>query len=199
MNDNVDNRRRFFRIVDALGVSYRVMTDTEVGVQKNDEDADETDQQFVDTFSVMNGFNQSIQESLEKIESRDADTAKAIASINKKVDALLMMLELDSLITQRACHKVEEASISASGIAFPVEEPLDADVSLALDLLLRPSSKHVNAIGKVVSCEQLSDEPLYYLRVEFTEMTHKDKETLIQHIVQRQGALLRALRDELEE
>lgn len=106
-----------------------------------------------------------------------------------------MMLELDSLITQRACHRVEEASISASGIAFPIAEKLNENTVLALDLLLRPSAKNITAIGRVISCESLSDDPLYYLRVEFTEMTTPDKETLIQHIVQRQGALLRSLRD----
>jgi hypothetical protein len=193
-----DNRRRFFRITDALGVSYKVMTETEMAAN-NEEGDDAVVRPFVDTFSVMKNYNDVLNTSLENIKTRDPDTATAIEQLNKKFDALLMMLELDSLITQRACHRVEEASISASGIAFPIEESLEPDVFLALDLLLRPSSKHVNVIGKVISCEKLTEDSHYYLRVEFTEMSDKDRETLIQHIVQRQGTLLRALKDEVDD
>lgn len=197
MDNNESNRRRFFRIVDALGVSYKVMSEKEVAATSDDES--DAVNPFVDTFSVMKGYNELLESSLENIKARDPDTATAIEQLNKKFDALLMMLELDSLITQRACHKVEEASISASGIAFPVEEALEPNMFLALDLLLRPSSNHIGAVGKIISCDKLSEESLYYLRVEFTEMTDKDRETLIQHIVQRQGALLRSLRDDIDE
>jgi hypothetical protein len=197
MKSNESNRRRFFRIVDALGVSYKVMTEAEVS--GSDQETGEVSKQFVDTFSVMKNYNNVLNEALEKIQPRDPDTAVAIEQLNKKFDALLMMLELDSLITQRACHQVAEASISASGIAFPVEESLEPGMFLALELLLRPSSKHVGAIGRVIACDKLSDDDVFYLRVEFIEMTDKDKEVLIQHIVQRQGALLRALKDDVDE
>ncbi|MFT5117640.1 MAG: hypothetical protein ACI9NY_001171 [Kiritimatiellia bacterium] len=193
MKESGDNRRRFFRIIDALGVSYRVMSGKESTANS---DEDEGAVQFVDTLSVMNDYNTLIQSSLEKIKTKDEHAAIAIEQLNKKVDTILMMLELDSLITQRACHRVEEASISASGIAFPIEESLQSNTYLALDLLLRPSSKHVNAVGKVIACDRLSAESLYYLRVEFTEMMDKDREILIQHIVQRQGTLLRALKSD---
>ena len=198
MNSNESNRRRFFRIVDALGVSYKVMTEAELA-SGGKEETDQVPKQFVDTFSVMKNYNEVLNEALANIQPRDPDTATAIEQINKKFDALLMMLELDNLITQRACHKVAEASISASGIAFPVDEKLESGMFLALELLLRPSSKHVCAVGKVIACDSLSDDGLFYLRVEFIEMTLKDKEVLIQHIVQRQGALLRALKDEIGE
>lgn len=197
MNNNESNRRRFFRIVDALGVSYKVMTEAEVS--GSEQGSDEASKQFVDTFSVMQNYNNVLNETLEKIQPRDPDTVIAIEQLNKKFDALLMMLELDSLITQRACHKVAEASISASGIAFPVDEQLEPDMFLALELLLRPSSKHVSAVGRVIACDKLSDDDVFYLRVEFIEMTDKDKEVLIQHIVQRQGALLRALKEDIDE
>jgi hypothetical protein len=197
MSNKESNRRRFFRIVDALGVSYKVMTDAEIS--EGDLASGEVSKQFVDTFSVMQNYNNILNETLEKIQPRDPDTVTAIEQLNKKFDALLMMLELDSLITQRACHQISEASISASGIAFPIEEQLEPNMFLALELLLRPSSKHVSAVGKVIACDKLSDDNVFYLRVEFVEMTDKDKEILIQHIVQRQGALLRALKEDVDE
>lgn len=198
MNNDANNRRRFFRIVDEVGVSYRVLSQTECDA-KGDES--ESVSHYVDTMSVMHKYSEDIGAALERLEKTSPDTALVLDCLNKKVDAFLMMLELDNLVTQRACHRVEEASISASGIAFPVPEQVTPDSMLVLDLLLRPSSNHVNAMGRVISCEALSsaDSELgYYLRVEFIDMNDKDRETLIQHIVQRQGALLRALRDEME-
>lgn len=202
MSDSGDNRRRFFRIVDSVGVSYQILTETEAQTQQDNHSEDEPDTKpFVDTLSVMNTYNTIIQESLEEIKEKDEATATAIEQLNKKMDALLMMLELDSLITRNACHKVEEASLSASGIAFSVDEPLSPETCLALDLLLKPSAVHVNAIGKVISSETLTTESgdtAYYIRVDFTEINDADREKLIQHIVQRQGVLLRAMREEMD-
>ncbi len=194
MENNEPNRRRFFRIVDALGVSYKVMSEAEMAVSNDEGSAPSP---FVDTCSIMKGYNEQLTQALEAVATKDPDTACAIEQINKKFDALLMMLELDSLISSKTCHKVEEASISASGIAFPVEETLEPETLLALDLVLRPSSKRISAVGRVVSCSPLSDGDLFYLRVDFNDMSKKDRETLIQHIVQRQGSLLRELREEL--
>lgn len=190
------NRRRFFRIVDALGVSYRVISDKEAQLKvRSDQDSESG---FVDAFSLMSNYNKEIQESLDDLNDRDPAAASAIETLNRKVDAMLMMLELDSLITQKVDHRIEQASISASGLAFPVEEKLEPHTRLALDLLLKPSSQHVEAIGRVVACDSLREKGQYYLRVEFVEMNDQDKERLIQHIVQRQGALLRALKSEMD-
>lgn len=214
---NVDNRRRFFRIVDSLGVAYRVVSEKEIAESTNsaakDEVSSESSQgageqeasRFIDTYSLMNTYNQAIKDALGDLETAHPEAAIAIDHLNKKVDTILMMLELDSLMMQTAPHRVEQASISASGIAFPVDEQLAPNTCLALDLLLKPSIQHVTAIGKVIACDSLpsgstdSDDLPYYLRVEFTEMSHKDRESLIQHIVQRQGALLRALKNEMDD
>ncbi len=199
MNNDANNRRRFFRIVDEVGVSYRVLSEAERDAQQ---DQSEGTSHYVDKLSVMHKYNEEMNVVLERLQTSNPDAATAIDCLNKKLDAFLMMLELDNLITQRACHRVEEASISASGIAFPVGEQVAQASILVLDLLLRPSSNHVNAMGRVISCDALSDadsELGYYLRVEFMDMNEKDREILIQHIVQRQGALLRALRDQMDQ
>jgi len=182
-----DNRRRYFRIVDSLGVSYRVIV-----AEKEGEDDPE---KCIDTLDILNHHNSLIQEQLRVVEDTSPELATLASQLNKKIDAILMMLELDSLMTHHACHRIDEASISASGIAFPIEESLAPNTALELDLLLRPSSKHVVTVGQVVSCDKVTDTNTYYLRVDFTDMTDTHRETLIQHIVQRQGVLLRTLKD----
>jgi len=187
MSKAADNRRRYFRIVDSLGVSYRVILPEKKGAEGELE-------KRIDTVSVLNHHNMLIQEQLKVVESQSPDMAKLASQLNQKIDAILMMLELDNLMAQHACHRIDQASISASGVAFPIEEALAPNTMLELDLLLRPSAKHVVAIGQVIACDRMSDTDTYYLRVDFTEMTDASRETLIQHIVQRQGVLLRALK-----
>jgi len=187
MSKAADNRRRYFRIVDSLGVSYRVILPEKKGAECGLE-------KRIDTVSVLNHHNTLIQEQLKVVESQSPDMAKLASQLNQKIDAILMMLELDNLMAQHACHRIDQASISASGVAFPIEEALAPNTMLELDLLLRPSAKHVVAIGQVIACDRMSDTDTYYLRVDFTEMTDASRETLIQHIVQRQGVLLRALK-----
>lgn len=189
MSNSQDNRRRYFRIVDALGVSYRVI---------NTNDVDDESAKRIDTMSVLNHHNTLIHEQIARVEPSNPDIAMLATQLNKKIDAILMMLELDNLMSQHACHRIDQASISASGIAFPINEPLAPNTLLELDLLLRPSAKHVVALGQVIACEEMSEPGNYYLRVDFTEMTEPNRETLIQHIVQRQGVLLRALKGEEE-
>ena len=196
-NNEQKNRRRFFRIVDALGVAYRVISDKEAKLKVKAGQDDKYD--FIDAFSLMTNYNQQIKGSLDSLKVRDVDAAEAIDTLNRKVDAILMMLELDSLITQKASHRIEQASISASGLAFPVEQRLEPHTRLSLDLLLKPSSQHVEAIGRVVACDPLREQGQFYLRVEFLEMSDQHRERLIQHIVQRQGALLRALKSEIDD
>ncbi|EGG94006.1 hypothetical protein IMCC1989_460 [gamma proteobacterium IMCC1989] len=186
-----DNRRRYFRIVDSLGVSYRVIVD-----EHND---DEDPEKRIDTLSILSHHNILIQEQIDVVKSLSPEMAKLGSQLNQKIDAILMMLELDNLMSQHACHRIDQASLSASGVAFPVEEMLVPNTLLELDLLLRPSSKHVVVIGRVIACDRMHDTDTYFLRIEFTEMTDSNRETLIQHIVQRQGVLLRALKGSEEE
>jgi hypothetical protein len=170
-------------------VSYRIVK----ADQHNGDDAEA--EESINTLSILNHHNTLIQTQLEAIESKNPETAALISQLNQKIDAILLMLELGNLMSQHACHRVDEASISASGIACPIDEPLAPNDFIELDLLLRPSAKHVVAIGQIVSCERIPNDSAYYLRVEFTEMTDNNREKLIQHIVQRQGVLLRTLKD----
>ena len=196
MNKQSDNRRRFFRIVDALGVAYRVVNGQQARLG---EQSAMPESGFINTQQLVQGYDSIIKDSLVSLQARDPSAAMAIDQLNKKVDTLLRMLELDNLLVQYPSHHVEQASISASGIAFPAEEKIPLQSTLALDLILRPSSQHIKAIGRVVACDSLREMSQYYLRVEFIEISEPDRERLIQHIVQRQGALLRALKNEIDD
>ena len=181
------DRRRFFRITDAIGVSYRQLASGEEG---DSGEAHGTD--------LIRHYDQAISVGLAQVQQQDSAAGQVLELLNHKLNAILNLLEVDSLTTQRASMvNVEEASISACGIAFPVKQAIAADTHLAMSLYLKPGNHELQITGRVVDCAAIADN-VFYLRVEFSEMNNEHREKLIQHIVQRQGSLLRSLREQLD-
>ena len=186
MNDNAD-RRRFFRITDTLGVAYRV-------ISAEEQSSDELQSQSLDVHGLIAHYSDIINHSAITLESQDPALSQAIDALNKKLDCIISQLELKNLLSSQVPHQLLEVNISACGIAFIIDEALKSGEVLALELFFKPEELHVLAKGRVVDCE-MGEDGNYYLRVEFLEIPQADQERLIQYIVQRQGALLRSLRD----
>lgn len=184
MSQDDSDRRRFFRITDRLGVSYRVLEPSEIN--------DDLPSTIARATHLIAGYNQVIEDSLAALSDQPA-VAAAIDALNKKLDCMLSQIELDNVMVQKMAHKMCEVNISACGMAFIIDESLQSNDILHLDLFFKPDDLHVVAKGRVIDCEPA--EQAYYLRIEFVEMSQTDQERLIQHIVQRQGMLLRSLRD----
>jgi len=189
-----DDRRRFFRITDAIGVSYALIKDG----QENSEEGVAPVEKGVNVNQLLESHNLAVQSALDDLESTSSVAANAIAALNKKLDIIVSLIGLDNLAAGMFKHSTQEASISACGIAFPVDESMSSDVKINLTLFLETSGEQVAAVGRVIDCQSLDEEGLYYLRVEFIEMKDNDREKLIQHIMQRQGTLLRSLKEQFE-
>ncbi len=189
-----DDRRRFFRITDAIGVAYEVIDEAETKASPNDPEV----KTELNIQALLNQHSEEINSIILALGNEQPLVAKAVAALNKKIDTLLQFSELDSLASHQHFQSVEEASISACGIAFPINESLDVGKKLNLTLYLKPSEENIHAVGQVIDCKHLIDND-HYLRVEFTDMSDSYRESLIQHIVQRQGALLKSLREQLDD
>lgn len=187
------NRRRFFRITDAIHVAYEII-DEATTLEAFAAGHNET---MIDAVAFINQHNESISQTLSELSESSPVAAKAITALNDKINTLLTLLELDNIIIQKKLQRVESASVSACGIAFPIADTIAAGQRLKLMMRLEPSNIKLNTIGCVIDCNVLGEE--YYLRVEFVEMSDVDREHLIQHIMQRQGALLKSLREQVDD
>lgn len=179
-----DERRRFFRINDTLGVSCQLLSDKEL-------EAVEAGVALcpVDTFSLIAGYDEKISEYLTELRQRDDVAAKLMEVINKKLDVALNQLEVESRTLQGISHRMKEVSISACGIAFIHDEPLATDAIVSLNLVLKPSNQYIVTYGRVVGSDLCKGG--FYARINFQNMEVSDQEMLIQHLVQRQGVQLR--------
>ena len=84
------------------------------------------------------------------------------------------------------------ASISGCGMAFHCREPLAVETRLRVSVALKPSQIVVAFNARVVSCERVSEIPAkdYLLRISIDENCTAAREQLVQHVVQRQSALI---------
>ncbi|MGI1679760.1 MAG: PilZ domain-containing protein [Cellvibrionaceae bacterium] len=178
-------RRRFFRINDTVGVAYRILSQDEVDSQ------DSGKNQQANVFGIINDYEIEISDLLVKLRGTDPLLEEVLSAINKKINGVIDHLEMENRLIQRLAHKSHEVNISACGIAFMADNQLQVGQSLSLDIVLHPSERHVFTFGRVVGVESSEDERSCYVRLNFYNMSSNAQETLIQHIVQRQGALLR--------
>ncbi len=183
------DRRRYFRINDTLGVAYRVLTESEV--------AEETDssERPVDARNIIAAYDTKIEHLLSQLRATDPVVSELIEIFNQQFNCILDQLNLESDLVQRIAHKVQEVNISACGMAFVVDETLEPGSLLSLDLLLLPANLHVFTRGIVLDSTAVAAGEGYHVRLEFSGMESQDQEVLIQHIVQRQSHLIRALRE----
>lgn len=177
-----EERRRFFRIIDAVSITYRQL----------DEPSSSSDQG--PPRDLISKYNDGIKKMLGDMYKAEPDTAKVLDLLNKKLDLFFSLVEVSDQGHGEEVLDIEEASLSACGIAFAVNESFKPDTRLLLKLFLKPSNDEVEAEGRVISCQPIGNAQDNYLRVEFSEMHYQGREKLIQHIVQRQGAMLKNLR-----
>ncbi|MBX2808940.1 MAG: PilZ domain-containing protein [Cellvibrionaceae bacterium] len=186
--DTKQDRRRFFRIIDAIAVRY----------QQLDDAANPVTGQGDKTEDLISQYNQSIQQALAALHQQQPALAELVALLNKKVDLFASLAALEYRSAANDVRDIEAASLSACGIAFPVSQHFPVGALLSLTLFLKPSDVEIEAQGRVISCRAIGGEQTHYLRVEFTEIYHQGREKLIQHIVLRQGVMLKELREQME-
>ncbi|MCU7795702.1 MAG: PilZ domain-containing protein [Candidatus Thiodiazotropha sp. (ex Semelilucina semeliformis)] len=190
-----DERREFFRIDDAIQVSYSV-------IQAADLPASIDDRLQDDRFSVMTrmqAISQHLSAPLHRIEQRDPDVADYLKALDEKINLLgqSFLAEENELLGQPS----RSVNLSAGGLAMDIVEPLAMGDMVEIKLLLLPSYTGVLAYGEVVGVDTSPEgDPSYphHVRINFTLIRNSDQDALIRHIMRRQGEMLRQRREQQE-
>lgn len=183
-------RRRFFRIDDSIGVAYRVLTDDELETQLDG------DIRPVDSLNLIASLDTKISNLCGQLHARDPLVAELIETLSAKVSSVINQLELDSHLVKRVAYKVHEVNISACGMAFFTEDDLVVDQVISLEMSLKPGNHLVQCYATILSSDYVAETAQNYVRMDFANMSEHDQEILIQHIVRRQGHQLREARVE---
>lgn len=187
-----DERRRYFRIDDALGVYCRKLSPEEVSgfAARAAEHGG--------NFDFASNFDNRIQTLLDSCRIQTPIAAELLDLINKKLNFVIQQMDVDSEILQNIAYQLKQVNVSACGLAFVSEQRFDRGDMVQLDLLLKPGDLHVVSMAEVIACEQLESQPgeeqQFFLRLNFREINNNDQELLIQHVVKRQSNQLKERR-----
>lgn len=179
-------RRKYYRINDVVLLRYERFSESrEPGASVGGSGSLE-----VNTGSLLAEIDRELNNSINAIWRENPLLAQALGLLNRKVSVLgaqaLGYEEPDA-------HSYDDAMVNLSGcgIAFEARQAIDIGERLRLSVILRPSQVTLSIAGTVVGCEQrLSSSAMpFWIRVDFDE-DPMAQEQLIQHVVQKQGALL---------
>lgn len=188
---NLDNeRRRYFRVTDLVGIHYRFLSE-------NERDRVSMDQQ-TSLQAVMGQLENEITTVLQSVKSSNPDIYHVLDLFNQKINLAfghgIADQNLESGTSIRAC----QVNISACGIAFPVPEAAPLNQYVELDLTLFPSNLRMQLVAAVIACEEYDDQSndnRYLIRADFVNISDTDQEILVQHVIKRQSQLLKEQRE----
>lgn len=176
-------KRRYFRINDQVGLSYRVLNSDD---QNNDAACVE-----VTAAHLLNRIDREFNQLINALWLESPTAAKAIGLLNRKIEVLAdEVIPHDENSLREKDQQEVNVNISGCGIGFHADQPEPTGQQLELYLTLKPSNAHLRLTGTVVGCdkdEELTSKP-YWLRVDFDEHDVDAREQLIQHIMKRQFA-----------
>lgn len=177
------DRRRFFRISDQIGISYRVLDDVELS------QVESLGKPIAD-LPLLTQYDNKISELLKELGETNPVLAELLDTMDKKFNCVIQQLELESSIARNLVHGVREVNISACGLALDLDERLPERAVVELQLSLQSKQALISCYGVVVEVAHLQESDEYHTRIDYCGMTTRDQESLIQHIVQRQSQLL---------
>jgi hypothetical protein len=197
LNHKRGERREFFRIDDSLSLSYRQIPahSLPAAIERLENEVDSD-------FAVLSGLTAVTQEmtgTLHKIEPSHPEIAAYLKALDKKIGILGRALLTQS--TELLSQPTQSVNLSASGISFQASRFVEPGSILELKILLMPSYAGILCFAEVVGCDGVEADPAgraHRLRTNFLNIRGRDRDVLIQHVIQKQGAQLRKARAALE-
>ena len=180
------NRRSYFRIDDRLGVSYQILEPLEFQHRQQEHRLMRLQDH------KQRQLEQKIGSGIRAVEIRYPYLGEILGLLNQKIEQIghkggeLNQTETDVI-------EPRPVNISASGIAFFQDSPLEHNSALELLLTLSPDNVQLKLFGLVVDCtaQKSAEIEHYKIGVEFEYLVEEDREELVQYIMRQQNIALR--------
>lgn len=183
-----EERRRYFRITDMIGIAYEVMS---ADGQDGQHDTLGQQGQIANLLDDIEAIDTEILLELEHLAGANPAVTRLIRLFNQKLERVINHVLVDNQLVTRLAQRLKEVSISACGMAFPSEDAAEVGTTLHMELTLYPSKETLQTQARVVACDSGADHGSFYWRVDFFNMRKDHQEVLIQHIVRAQSRQLK--------
>lgn len=188
----MSERRQYFRINDMVSLQYSVIDqeayDNEIVNLDNNQHA------MLNMLNTLNVLDSKLLLLVEQLRTENPTIAEAMNTLNKKVLIMgNMMSNTDN--DAYAINEIIEVNISANGIAFYANKPLEIDTLLKLELVLMPEYHYCVVYGRVLKQDNEDNENPFNVSIEFEGISEADKEKIIQHVMKKQSEQLRSQKE----
>lgn len=177
-----EDRRQFYRVTDRVALRY---------TRLRDEAAVASARERLSLHHRLAALDRELAHELSALAEQSPRTYHVAKLINEKLAMVMSALNLKEYPDDATLNPLD-INISASGLAFEVDEWVKAGERLRIDLLFFPEAEHFSAIVKVLSSDTI--EGGYRLRTDFEELPESDRERLVRHILSVQSRSLRQRR-----
>lgn len=183
-----DERRHHYRIDDDVYLEYLVL-----GADEGRDAVGEFEGQRDTHFNPLNQLqaitirNRGL---LESIRQQWPDVGQYLTCVDERIQLLAHAIAQDQVGVPIVPN--ESVNLSAGGLSFASEQPLEPEALLEFSIIIVPSYLHIYALGKVVychtqTCSADSSYP-YRIGVEFTHLHSADRDALMRHVQDKQAA-----------
>jgi len=186
----MDDRRRYFRIHDNVSLKYRVVQNIDIDTEiKRTEHEEKNIAELKTAFNCIEAKIMSKMEHLEEV-------SPLIADILGLYDIKLSLLKNMIMHTEdheSSIAETQKVNLSASGISFESNTPINEDVNLKMELVLFPTFTFIPVYARVVDCRKKIDDNLYRFNIatNFIGISERDQEKIMQHILGIQAKLIK--------
>ncbi|MDD1622109.1 MAG: PilZ domain-containing protein [Methylococcaceae bacterium] len=194
MADEIEEKRRYFRVNDTINLLHKVIDENALNSLSH------VSNDVLSNCSLSTALDVLAQEArmlMPRLERRDPELFEYLKIMDTKIN--LIAQAVTSQNDQFSEHDTREVSLSATGLAFSNEIPIEKGQLLELRMLLTSCMAVIVAYGRVVQCKDISqDNPQrpFAICVEYINLKEDDRELLIRHVVKKQ---LQQLRDKNEQ
>jgi len=131
---------------------------------------------------------------------RVGEISPLVAEILGLYDKKLSLIEsiiMHSNDKDNSITETQHVNLSASGMSFVSNTPINDDVQLKMELVLFPEYHFIPLYARVIDCRKKMDDNLYRfnIAVDFVGICESDKEIIMQHVLSRQAKLLKKERN----
>lgn len=190
----MNDRRQYFRINDKVSLKYRVVQgiDIETEVKRTEHEKNN----LAELKNAFNCIEAKIMTKMDRVEEVSPLVAEILGLFDKKLSLIESMImhndDKDNSITE-----TQDVNLSASGMSFESNTPINDGVKLKMELVLFPEYQFIPLYARVVDCRKKMDDNLYRfnIAVDFVGISESDQEIIMQHILSRQAKLLKKERN----
>jgi len=184
-----DERRRFFRIDDAVNLYYRIVDEQTVVAASKMTDDVLSNCSLVTALDVLNQESRLV---LHRIEKNEPEIAEYLKLMDSKISLLAqaVLQQNNDLSESSLCN----TNLSASGLAIEVDSDIKVGEFIEVKLFLSSCVAVILLYGKVVYCKKNptpEKTASFQIGIDYINLKDADREVLIKHIVKRQMQQIR--------